>query len=114
MQRFLSRGDQILTIICLCETSCQYLATKLLDAPITSLFVDCVCLCDDDNDLEMALACQHAFIPGISSESMAKIIANNPDHFSQTGGSKHEGIEGTIATEKALSLALKRIERKPE
>lgn len=91
--------------------SCQYLAQKFLDASSSAdiLSAHCVCLCDDDNDLEMALACQHAFIPGISSQSMADIIAKNPDKFSQTGGADHDGIEGTIATEKALSLAVVRI-----
>ena len=66
-------------------------------------------MCDDDNDLEMALACQHAFIPGVSSTSMTDVIAKNPDQFSQTGEGHHDNIEGTIATEKALSLILKQI-----
>ena len=60
---------------------------------------------------EMALACQHAFIPGVSSTSMADMIAKNPDHFSQTGEGHHDNIEGTIATEKALSLILARISK---
>jgi hypothetical protein len=91
--------------------SCQYLASKFLDPPSTEdvLSAHCVCLCDDDNDLEMASACQHAFIPGISSESMAKVIEDNPEHYSLTGGSHQEGVEGTIATEKSLSMALERI-----
>ena len=71
----------------------------------------CVCMCDDDNDLEMALACHHAFIPGVSSTSMADVITNNPDQFSQTGEGHHDNIEGTIATEKALSLILAQISR---
>mgnify|MGYP003564428861 CR=1 FL=1 len=66
----------------------------------------CVCICDDDNDLEMAQACHHAYIPGVSSTSMADVIRKHPDHFTQTG-TTHEGIEGTIATEKALELVLK-------
>ena len=67
-------------------------------------------MCDDDNDLEMALACQHAFIPGVSSDSMAGVIANHPDHFSKTGEGHHDNVEGTIATEKALALILERIQ----
>ena len=69
-----------------------------------------VCACDDDNDLEMALACHHAYIPGVSSTSMAVIIQNNPGHFTQTGGHGASDMsEGTAATEKALSLLLERI-----
>jgi hypothetical protein len=31
-----------------------------------------VCLCDDDNDLEMALACRRAYLPSVSSDSIAR------------------------------------------
>jgi hypothetical protein len=71
----------------------------------------CVCVCDDDNDLEMALACHHAYIPAISSTSMEEVIASNPVHFSQTGGKNHGGLEATVATEKALAMVLQRIKR---
>jgi hypothetical protein len=67
-----------------------------------------VCLCDDDNDLEMALACQHAYIPEVSSTSMAEVISAHPDHFTQTCG-VGEGHEGAAATETALSLVLDRL-----
>ena len=67
-----------------------------------------ICLCDDDNDLEMALACQHAFVPGVSSESMAEVIRAHPNQITVTGGPGHD-VEGTKATEKALELALKSI-----
>ena len=40
-----------------------------------------ICLCDDDNDLEMALACQHAYLPDISSQSMMDITQKYPKHF---------------------------------
>lgn len=43
-----------------------------------------VCMCDDDNDLEMALACQHAYLPDIASESMRETIEKFPDHFTIT------------------------------
>lgn len=33
-----------------------------------------LCLCDDDNDLEMALSCRQAFLPYISSQSLANIV----------------------------------------
>jgi len=75
----------------------------------TFLSRHCICMCDDDNDLEMALACQHAFIPSVSSTSMADVIAKHPHQFSQTGKGHYDHLEGTIATEKALELALQRI-----
>jgi len=27
----------------------------------------CVCLCDDDNDLDTALSCGHSYVPSITS-----------------------------------------------
>jgi hypothetical protein len=67
-----------------------------------------LCMCDDDNDLEMALACNHAYIPEVSSESMAQTIAGNPDHFTQTSG---EGAQhsGTAATDAAIAAILERL-----
>jgi hypothetical protein len=103
--------------VCVC--SCQYVASQLLmkegaTAASTSvadlLSNHCVCVCDDDNDLEMALACHHAYIPAISSTSMEEVIASNPMHFTQTGGKDHGGLEATVATEKALDLVLQRLE----
>jgi hypothetical protein len=65
-------------------------------------------MCDDDNDLEMALACNHAYIPEVSSASMAQTIAEYPNHFTQTGG---EGAphSGTAATDAALAAILERV-----
>ena len=75
-----------------------------------------VCVCDDDNDLQMAFACHHAYIPGISSASMGQAIQDNPDHFTLTGkgggdstSSDNSAVEGTKATEIALELILERI-----
>jgi hypothetical protein len=83
--------------------SCTYLAQRFLKSN-NALAKHAICLCDDDNDLEMALACQHAFIPGVSSESMADVIRAHPDQLTVTSD-----LEGTRATEKALELALERI-----
>ena len=99
--------------------SCQYLAEKFCPPDIvrskTSTTSDksllgthTVCICDDDNDLEMALACQHAYIPDISSDSMAKTIAANPNHFTITFD-HDSNVEGPKASEMALSLVLSRI-----
>lgn len=68
-----------------------------------------VCLCDDDNDLEMALACGHAFVPGISSDSMEQTVLENQSQITVTGG-LDTGLEGTSATERALDLIVAQIE----
>jgi hypothetical protein len=93
--------------------SCLYLAAKFFPDDINGakqLLKDhAVCLCDDDNDLEMALACGHAYIPEISSSSMKNVMNRYPEHFTQTGG---EGVDlsGTDASEAALLLVLKKLE----
>jgi hypothetical protein len=72
-----------------------------------------VCLCDDDNDLEMAMACEHAYVPEVSSSSMLEVIRLHPDHFTQTCG-EGEGHQGTVASETALSLVLGRLSDEEE
>jgi hypothetical protein len=62
-------------------------------------------LCDDDNDIEMALACLHAYIPATSSESMVEVIRDNKSKFTVTASED----DSTKATEKALYLILERI-----
>lgn len=53
----------------------------------------------------MALACKRAFVPGISSPSMAQIIEENVMKITATGGIG--GLdEGTSATERALDGVL--------
>lgn len=56
----------------------------------------------------MALACQHAFVPGVSSDSMEQVIQQHPWQLTATGGPGQE-LEGTRATEKALELALEMV-----
>ena len=34
---------------------------------------DCVAMCDDDNDIDMAQSVGHAYVPGITSESMDEV-----------------------------------------
>jgi hypothetical protein len=93
--------------------SCLYLAAKFFPCDDTKeaehLLKDhAVCLCDDDNDLEMALTCGHAYIPEVSSSSMKQIMDIYPEHFTQTGG---EGVElnGPDSSEAALLLVLKKL-----
>jgi hypothetical protein len=98
--------------------SCLYLATKFFpdeeQKEAEQLLQDhAICLCDDDNDLEMAMGCGHAYVPQISSASMKDVIDRYPEHFTQTGG---EGIElnGTDSSEAALLLVLKKLNKEED
>jgi hypothetical protein len=89
--------------------SCAYLARKFGDFDTENVLASrCVCLCDDDNDIEMALACLHAYIPSATSESMKKVMSEYSDKFTLT--TREEDLEDlTLATENALILVLDRI-----
>lgn len=65
-------------------------------------------MCDDDNDIEMALSCLHAYVPLISSESMEQCIQLHPANFTVISMSKNTD-DGVEATEKALALVLERL-----
>jgi hypothetical protein len=68
-----------------------------------------MCLCDDDNDLEMASACGKVFLPSVSSMSMHNAAKSSPNKIIIMEN-KDDGIIATKATEKALSRALLEIE----
>lgn len=74
---------------------CQYIANELG----FNLSTEGVCICDDDNDTEMALACSHSYIPSLTSESMLDTLRQHQSNFTQTFG---PGISPTTATEVAL------------
>jgi hypothetical protein len=66
-----------------------------------------VCLCDDDNDLEMAMACRRAFIPEITSLTLQAAIDAYPTQFTVTARREGNGDDhrsGIDAVEAALSL----------
>jgi hypothetical protein len=95
--------------------SCSYLAEKFatmqgcFHADITGediLIQRALCLCDDDNDLEMATACGRVFLPSVSSESMAKAAQSDPDKIKITERIEENVIE-TLATESALLEGIK-------
>jgi len=73
-----------------------------------------VCMCDDDNDLEMALACHHAYLPDVASQSMRDTVEKFPDHFTTTFRVVEEGLEDgeyiveTDASDLALSIIRER------
>lgn len=64
-----------------------YLMKRFGSGPESSVF-----MCDDDNDIELALHVSRAYLPGITSESMQKIVEENKDHFYVA---KRNGIWGT-------------------
>lgn len=105
---FMSKARKVLNIAFF---SCQYLAEKFCpDKNDETLLRDhTVCLCDDDNDIEMASACRHAYIPDVTSQNMAATIEKFPEHFTITGG-EGLGKEGPAASEAALMKILDSLE----
>lgn len=90
---------------------CEYLAAKFLGDQEEEdhhhhhlLSSSCVCLCDDDNDVEMALACRHAYVPSVTSDSMERTVRRHADRMTVTCG---DGTTGMDATERALELVLR-------
>ena len=65
-----------------------------------------------DNDLEMAHACRHAFIPAVTSASMAQAIEDDKDSFTVTED-KGIGLVETGATEEALESVLEMLRPRP-
>lgn len=78
---------------------CKYLCSYFTGKDISQ---SCVCMCDDDNDIEMALACKHAFLPHLSSQSMIETVNKNEEHFTVT-------CQGNIAETRATDAALEAI-----
>ncbi|GMH34193.1 hypothetical protein BSKO_02027 [Bryopsis sp. KO-2023] len=62
---------------------------------------NCVFLCDDDNDLELAREVGQTFLPSITTDSVKQAILENPKKLNAI-----QGTSGTMATEKALDLVL--------
>lgn len=76
---------------------CEYIADKMG----IGMSAESVCICDDDNDVEMALACTHAYVPLLTSESMKRTVEEHPSKFTATC---QDGITAIAATEAALEL----------
>ena len=69
---------------------------------------DAVCICDDDNDMEMAVACSHAFIPALTSTSVEEFVEDNPSKFTKTF--EKGRVASTMATDAALHLISKDVD----
>ena len=84
--------------------SCQYLAIKWH----VNMGEESVCICDDDNDMEMAVACSHAFLPALTSASVEEFVQDNPSKFTLTF---EKGIvDSTRATDAALGLIAENVD----
>lgn len=89
------------------KNCCVYLAKKFAveengirkDFSDTECLQRAICLCDDDNDIEMAMACRVSYLPSVSSSSIASIAAKYPAKFIIT---EEDLIVSTAATEAAL------------
>lgn len=92
--------------------SCAYLARHFQDKRISindeELLERCLCLCDDDNDLEMAYACGKVYLPALTSQSMRDAVKHNRHRFVVTEIIV-ENVTGTKATEVALAQVLQEI-----
>lgn len=64
------------------------------------------CICDDDNDIPLALACRKAYLPTISSKSMNELVDSIRDRIVVTEDIPN-GIVGSLATEDALRRVLR-------
>lgn len=95
---------------------CEYLVQKFLgsDQDAASLLsTRAFCMCDDDNDIEMALACKTAFLPSITSESIRqrvndRQVVDGVEKYGQLLVTEDVdvGVVETGATERALEMIL--------
>lgn len=88
------------------KNCCAFLARHFQEQTISmndeELLKSCVCLCDDDNDLEMAHACGKVYLPALTSDSMRDAVKNNRHRFFVTEN-VFENVTKTRATECALA-----------
>eukprot|EP01082_Thalassiosira_pseudonana_P003932 g2661.t1 g2661 contig12:565928-567211(+) len=98
------------------KNACDYLIQRFLggdEAREVSLKTHAFCLCDDDNDIEMAQACRTAFLPSVTSESIQRIVDSQIDNDDGDANGKlivtedvDRNCTETRATEAALELIL--------
>jgi len=98
------------------KNCCSYLVKSMQSEPADqtdsckslTLPENAVCMCDDDNDLEMALACSHAYLPSVTSSSMAHTVRENEGKLTVTEDIS-KGLLETTATDEALRIILARV-----
>ena len=81
------------------ERAMRYLAARWGVPPDHSR---CVCMGDDDNDVAMANACGHCYVPGVNADSMRDAIAARSGRFTVA----HRAV--FAATEECLQAVLDR------
>jgi len=80
---------------------CQYLVNhKFAEGTLAD---NCIFLCDDDNDIELASSCRFAFLPSISSNSMEQYQEN---HFDKIIAANSISTETKLGTTKATETIL--------
>lgn len=67
------------------------------------------CLCDDDNDIEMALACRAAYLPSVTSETIRALASSEKNSFI-VAKDERNGIVESLATEAALHALLEELQ----
>ena len=83
-------------------------------API-SLKTHAYFLCDDNNDIELALACRAAYFPSVASESIHNLVTSMQRQKDGDTGKlvitedKENGIVGPLATEAALEAIMRKL-----
>jgi hypothetical protein len=99
--------------------SCEYIAKKFYDEKrkknhhkdpsLTGkeiLASSSICICDDDNDIPLAMACRKAFLPTISSTSIKALVDSRGEDRMVVTEDIPTGIIGYLATEEALRRVL--------
>jgi hydroxymethylpyrimidine pyrophosphatase-like HAD family hydrolase len=98
------------------KNCCEYLVRRFLGQD-AELRTRAFCMCDDDNDIEMAVACKTAFLPSVTSDSIRRMVELQKEDSGLYHSGKlvvtedvEKGIVETAATERALELILKEVE----
>ena len=96
------------------KNCCEYLVKRFL-GDNAELKMNAYCMCDDDNDIEMASACRTAFLPSVTSESIRE-MAESQNKDKEQGKlviveDFDNGIVDTAATERALEMILEELQQ---
>ena len=73
---------------------CQYLIDEKFHG-VGTLSDNCIFLCDDDNDIELATSCSFAFLPSLSSDSIKQVARTHPERIIVATGMMEGENQGT-------------------
>lgn len=98
------------------KNCCDYLVKRFCGSD-ARLSTNAYCMCDDDNDVEMATNCKIAYLPSVTSDSIKRLIERqrNDDDVLEYGKmivmeDIESGIVDTKATERALEMILNELQ----